>query len=75
MSFFDENKFTIEDVDGGNTDRIVYVLIFQQGGYLRERIQRVCESFTGKTFGLPEDGQGDQECFGNELQDIKRRTT
>ena len=49
------------DFDGNEKERTVYVLVFQQGDYIKEKIQRVCESFMGKIFALPNDGQGSPE--------------
>jgi hypothetical protein len=38
MTFFGQEKFEIIDADEVASERLVYLLIFQQGGYLRERV-------------------------------------
>lgn len=54
---FHEQDFTLKDFDGGTKTRSVYVLIYQEGSYMHEVITKVCQSFQGKIFTLPEDGQ------------------
>jgi len=73
MTFFGEDKFTITDADDVGTDRLVYLLIFQQGGMMRQRVQRVCDSFNGKTFSLPNDGQASAETYKTELTEVAKR--
>ena len=57
LCYFDDSSFTIKDFEGTEKTRVVYILVFQQVSYLRDRIMRVCESFQGKVFHLPDDGQ------------------
>jgi hypothetical protein len=64
---------TLTDEDGNTTERQVYLLIFSQGGYLRERINRVCDSFNGKAFELPGEGQGTREAFIQEQNEVDKR--
>lgn len=50
LTFFDADEFTLKDYEGVDRHRTVYVLVFQQGSYLRDRVMRICESFLGKIF-------------------------
>jgi hypothetical protein len=45
LTHFDDHVFTIKDFDGGEKYRIVYILVFQSVGYLRDKIHKVCETF------------------------------
>lgn len=40
---------------------------------MRQRIQRVCDSFNGKTFSLPNDGQASADTYKNELTEVAKR--
>jgi len=73
ISFFSDDYMTLTDEDGNQMDRQVYLLIFSQGGFLRERINRVCDSFNGKTFELPGEGQGSRDAFMQEQVDVDKR--
>ena len=56
LTYFDQNSFTVKDYDGNEKTKTAYVLIFNEGRYIREKITRVCQSFQGKIFPLPEEG-------------------
>lgn len=45
LCYFDEQGFTVKDFEGHEKHRVVYVLVFQSGAHLRERVHRVCETF------------------------------
>ena len=32
----------------------VYIVTFQDGGFLRDKIQKICDSFSGQRYDLPE---------------------
>ena len=53
---FHEQDFTIKDFEGQISTKTAYVLIYQEGAYMQDKIVRVCESFFGKMFALPENG-------------------
>ena len=71
LTHFDQQLFKIEDHDGHTKERAVYILVFQQGVYLKDKIQRICESFLGKIFALPEDGQGGAKSFLRVMKEVK----
>lgn len=70
---FDPHQFKIIDFDGNEKERAVYILVFQQGTYLREKVQKVCESFMGKIFPLPEEGQGGPQSFLRVMKECKEK--
>lgn len=36
-----------------NRQRSVYVVIFQEGQHIREKLVRICDSFLGANFDIP----------------------
>lgn len=42
---FDTQNFTLKDVDGSVTTRVVFMLLFQEESILKERIERICDNF------------------------------
>lgn len=40
--------------ESGNKNKAVYVVMFQEGRQIREKILRICDSFMGQRFDLPE---------------------
>lgn len=55
--------FTQDFFDQGARDQVaratktVYMIMFWDGGAIREKIQRICDSFTGNRYELPEMSQ------------------
>lgn len=39
--------------DGKSRQKSVYIIVFQEGKQLRDRIVRICDSFLGQRFDLP----------------------
>ena len=56
LTRFHDQSFTIKDYDGLEKTKTVYVLVYQEGAQMKEKVTRVCQSFQGKIFTLPEDG-------------------
>ena len=54
LCYFDPLNFKIKDVDGNEKIRVVYVLVFQEGDYLKDKVTKICDSFQAKAFILPE---------------------
>ena len=73
LCHFDDSIFTIKDFDGGERQRLVYILVFQSVSYLRDRINKVCETFQGKIFTLPDDGQSGPQPFRRVMKDLKSK--
>lgn len=38
---------------------------------MKDKIMRICESFLGKIFALPEDGQGGPKSFLKQMHEVK----
>ena len=60
LTYFDEFKGPIRDYYGHTTQKSVYVVIFQEGGSIREKIIRICDSFLGERFDIPPGGINDK---------------
>ena len=73
LCHFDESNFTIKDFDGVEKHRVVYVLVFQQVAFLRERVHKTCETFQGKIFSLPDDGASGPASFRRVMKDLKTK--
>ena len=71
MTYFDPHQFKIVDHDGTEKERAVYILVFKSGDFIKDKINRICESFMGKIFALPEDGQGGPKSFLRVMNEIK----
>jgi V-type H+-transporting ATPase subunit a len=56
LCYFDDFKAPIKDYFGNVTQKSVYVVIFQEGGSIREKIIRICDSFLGERFDIPTGG-------------------
>ena len=42
-----------QDAEDASRKRTVYIIVFWDGAHIRERIQRICDSFSGQRFELP----------------------
>lgn len=38
----------------GNARRSVYIIVFQTGPHIKEKIERICDSFTGQRYEIPD---------------------
>jgi Ni,Fe-hydrogenase III large subunit len=58
LTYFKEFDLPRVRVNGHWVDRkkSVYIVVFQEGRQLRERITRICDSFMGQRFDLPNIG-------------------
>jgi V-type H+-transporting ATPase subunit a len=63
LSYFEEIETTLTDFSGKALQKCVYVLVFEEGTHLREKITKICDSFQGKRFHLPDDGHADKKAF------------
>ena len=71
LTRFHEKNFSLKDFDGSVKTKTVYVLVYQQGALMHEKIMRVCQSFQGKIFALPEDGQNGPAPFIKQIKEVK----
>ena len=51
LTYFQE--FEIKQADGKMRSKSVYIVVFQDGRMIRERIVRICDSFMGQRFDIP----------------------
>ena len=53
--FRDLEEYGFQDYSGkaDKRARTVYVIIFQEGPHIRERLLKICDSFMGKNFEIP----------------------
>lgn len=43
LSYFAQQPCVLRDADGTEIHRTVYVLVYQLGSYLKEKVHRICE--------------------------------
>ena len=53
--------------------KVVYVLVFEEGAHFREKVNKICDSFQGKRYHLPDDGHGDKAAFKRKIAAIKSK--
>jgi len=53
--FNDMDSAGLQDYAGGldNRARTVYVIVFQDGQHVRDKLVKICDSFLGKNFDIP----------------------
>jgi len=75
LTRFHEQSFQLKDFDGNVKTKTVFVLVFQEGGLMRDRISRVCTSAQAKLFALPENGQQGPEPFKRMIREVKAKVS
>lgn len=63
LSYFEDIEENLKDFQGRSLQKCVYVLVFEEGTHLKEKVAKICDSFQGKRYHLPEDGQADKRAF------------
>jgi len=53
-SFVHAEQFIDPDDPQNEKKRSVYIVTFQDGAYIRDKIHRICDSFSGQRYDLPE---------------------
>jgi len=56
LTYFDDFQQPIKDYYGNECHKSVYVVIFQDGSSIRDKILKICDSFMGERFEIPEGG-------------------
>lgn len=56
LTYFEDFNNQIRDYYGNGTQKSVYVVIFQEGSSVREKIVKICDSFLGERFDIPPGG-------------------
>lgn len=64
-SFMHVEQFHDQD-DPDAKARSVYIITYYDGAHIREKIQRICDSFAGQRYSLPETNQ-----IGSRIQTMK----
>ena len=49
-------KNSLYDHSGKKMDKAIYVIIFKEGATIREKLNKICDSFLGERFDIPADG-------------------
>mmetsp|Transcript_13732 Transcript_13732/g.23419 ORF Transcript_13732/g.23419 Transcript_13732/m.23419 type:complete len:236 (+) Transcript_13732:376-1083(+) len=62
-----------DDEDDNMKKRSVYIIVFWDGQHIRDRIQKICDSFSGQRYELPEfrDIQSEIQRIGGSIQDAR----
>ena len=45
-----------ENFKQGNEQKVVYLVVYQHGSNIRDRVQKICDSFMGSRFEIPDIG-------------------
>jgi V-type H+-transporting ATPase subunit a len=64
---FKEFTKPVVDYFGKGQMKSVYIIVFQEGEFIRDRINRICDSFMGDRYEIPSDG------FTAKLQDLEKK--
>ncbi|CAI2384126.1 unnamed protein product [Moneuplotes crassus] len=56
LTYFEDFDNPIKDYDGKEIQKSVYVVIFQEGDTIKEKIVKICDSFLGEIFDIPTGG-------------------
>ena len=73
LTRFHEQSFELRDFDGQVRTRTAFVLVFQDGQYLRDRLNKICTSFQAKVFELPDKGQRGADSFKPVVKEVKNK--
>jgi V-type H+-transporting ATPase subunit a len=60
LTYFEDFNVPLKDYYGNGTQKSVYVVIFQEGSSVREKIIKICDSFLGERFDIPPGGVGEK---------------
>jgi hypothetical protein len=71
LCHFDQSEFKTKDLEGHENVRAVYLLVFQQGDVMIDRMSKICDAFQCKKFVLPEDGYASPSKFSGRLAQLK----
>ena len=56
FTYFQDLNTQVEDYYGKKHEKCSYIVLFQEGLHLREKITRICDSFLGERFEIPHGG-------------------
>lgn len=71
--FNDMDSAGLQDYSGAldRRARTVYVIVFQDGLHIRDKLVRICDSFLGKNFDIPQGGN--QQEIVERISELERR--
>jgi hypothetical protein len=49
------------------------MLVFEGGGHFRAQVNKLCDSFEGKRYRLPEGGHADSQAFRRKIVSIDKK--
>lgn len=73
LQFFEDIDAPLKDFSGKRIEKSVYLLAFEEGTHFRDKVSRICDSFQGKRFHLPNDGHGDSRAFNKKIESIDKK--
>lgn len=73
LSHFENVSQQLKDYQGLDLNKVIYVVVFQEGHHFREKIQKICDSFMGKRYQLPDSGHGERQAFARKAQKIDKK--
>jgi len=73
LSYFDQEHFKLTELDGTTKERIVYMLVFQAGEVLSDRMERLCDIFQCKKYPLPQEGYAAPDEFAKIMSQLKSK--
>lgn len=73
LSYFEDIERPILDFNEKPHLKTVYVLVFEDGQHFKEKIAKICDSFSGKRFKLPEEGHGDKKAYRRKIEAIEKK--
>jgi len=73
LQYYEDIDFPLKDFQGRPLNKVVYVLVFEEGTHFREKIVKLCDSFLGKRFHLPDEGHGDTAAFKRKIDSIEKK--
>lgn len=72
LCYFSDIQQPVKDYYGLVIKKSVYVLVFQEGEVLRQKLIKICESFMGETFDIPENNvQAKFDDLNNRINETK----
>ena len=64
----------LKDFSGNNLNKVVFLLAFEEGTHLKEKIGKICDSFIATRFLLPRAGHGDVNAFRRKIKSIEEKS-
>ena len=73
LAYFDDNEVILKDFNGNPINKVIYVLVFQEGHHFRDKVVKICDSFLGKRYKLPNNGHADKSTFSRKVRKIDKK--